>query len=36
VLHEHVVLLTIEVGDVPYVAAEQRAEVSHLGKGCTA
>jgi KUP system potassium uptake protein len=33
VLHEHVVLLTIEVGDVPYVAAEQRAEVGHLGKG---
>jgi KUP system potassium uptake protein len=33
VLHEHVVLLTIEVGDVPYVAGEQRAEVGHLGKG---
>ena len=33
VLHEHVVLLTIEVPDEPYVAAGQRAEVSHLGKG---
>jgi KUP system potassium uptake protein len=33
VLHEHVVLLTIEVADEPYVAPEQRAEVSHLGKG---
>ena len=33
VLHEHVVLLTIEVGDEPYVAAAQRAEISHLGKG---
>ena len=33
VLHEHVVLLTIEVADEPYVAADQRAEVGHLGKG---
>ena len=33
VLHEHVVLLTIEVPDEPYVPADQRAEVSHLGKG---
>ena len=32
-LHEHVVLLTIEVTDEPYVSADQRAEVSHLGKG---
>ena len=32
-LHEHVVLLTIEVPDVPYVAADQRAQVVHLGKG---
>ena len=33
VLHEHVVLLTIEVTDEPYASADQRAEVSHLGKG---
>ena len=33
VLHEHVVLLTIEVTDEPYVSADQRAEVGHLGKG---
>jgi KUP system potassium uptake protein len=33
VLHEHVVLLTIEVADEPYVSTDQRAEVSHLGKG---
>jgi len=33
VLHEHVVLLTIEVTDEPYVSADRRAEVSHLGKG---
>jgi KUP system potassium uptake protein len=33
VLHEHVVLLTIEIADEPYVAASQRAEVGHLGKG---
>jgi len=33
VLHEHVVLLTIEVGDEPYVAPDQRADVGHLGKG---
>ncbi|MBY0317464.1 MAG: potassium transporter Kup [Reyranella sp.] len=33
VLHEHVVLLTIEIGDVPYIAPDQRAEVRHLGKG---
>jgi KUP system potassium uptake protein len=33
VLHEHVVLLTIEVADVPYVPADQRADVGHLGKG---
>jgi KUP system potassium uptake protein len=33
VLHEHVVLLTIEVTDEPYVSTDQRAEVSHLGKG---
>jgi KUP system potassium uptake protein len=33
VLHEHVVLLTIEVPDVPSVAAEQRSQIIHLGKG---
>ncbi len=33
VLHEHVVLLTIEVTDEPYVSTNQRAEVGHLGKG---
>jgi len=31
VLHEHVVLLTVEVGNVPLVA--QRTELGHLGKG---
>ena len=33
VLHQHIVLLTIEITDVPYVAAGQRAEIGHLGKG---
>ena len=33
VLHEHVVLLTIEVPDEPYVAADARAQIVHLGKG---
>jgi KUP system potassium uptake protein len=33
VLHEHVVLLSIEVGDVPYVLSEGRSQVTHLGKG---
>ena len=33
VLHEHVVLLTIEVPDEPYVAPDQRANIVHLGKG---
>src|SRR5215468_10686281 len=33
VLHEHVVLLTIEVPDEPYVSPDQRATVTHLGKG---
>ena len=33
VLHEHVVLLTIEVADEPYISPERRAEVGHLGKG---
>ena len=33
VLHEHVVLLTIAVPDEPYVAADQRATIIHLGKG---
>jgi KUP system potassium uptake protein len=33
VLHEHVVLLTIEVLDVPYMPVDQRAQINHLGKG---
>ncbi len=33
VLHEHVVLLTIEVPDEPYVAPGTRAQIVHLGKG---
>jgi KUP system potassium uptake protein len=33
VLHEHVVLLTVEVPDEPYVAADQRSNIIHLGKG---
>jgi KUP system potassium uptake protein len=33
VLHEHVVLLTVQVPDVPYVPTEQRATIVHLGKG---
>ena len=33
VLHEHVVLLTVEVPDEPYVSRETRAQVEHLGKG---
>ncbi len=33
VFHEHVVLLTIAVEDVPYMTADQRTDVSHLGKG---
>lgn len=33
VLHEHVVLLTVEVPDEPFVPQEARARVAHLGKG---
>ena len=33
VLHEHVVLLTVEVPDVPFVSAENRSQIAHLGKG---
>jgi len=33
VLHEHVVLLTIEVPDEPFVAPGTRAQIVHLGKG---
>ncbi len=33
VLHEHVVLLTIEVPDEPFVSADARAQIAHLGKG---
>ncbi|HEY6981431.1 MAG TPA: potassium transporter Kup [Reyranella sp.] len=33
VLHEQVVLLTVEVPDEPYVPPNARAHVAHLGKG---
>src|SRR6266446_1762076 len=33
VFHEHVVLLTVEVPDEPFVPPNARAEVAHLGKG---
>jgi KUP system potassium uptake protein len=33
VLHEQVVLLTVEVPDEPYVPPNARAQVRHLGKG---
>ncbi|MBX9943596.1 MAG: KUP/HAK/KT family potassium transporter, partial [Reyranella sp.] len=33
VLHEHVVLLTVEVPDVPYVPADARGQIVPLGKG---
>jgi len=33
VLHQHVVLLTIEIADEPYVSADQRSDIAHLGKG---
>ena len=33
VLHEQVVLLTVEVPDEPYVPPNSRAHVAHLGKG---
>ncbi|WIM10662.1 MAG: Kup system potassium uptake protein [Enhydrobacter sp.] len=33
VLHEQVVLLTVEVPDEPYVPPNARAQVAHLGKG---
>jgi KUP system potassium uptake protein len=33
VLHEQVVLLTVEVPDEPYVPPNARAQVTHLGKG---
>ncbi len=33
VLHEHVVLLSIEVPDIPFVSSEGRSQVTHLGKG---
>src|SRR5216684_4793827 len=33
VLHEQVVLLTVQVRDEPYVPPNARAEVAHLGKG---
>ena len=33
VLHEHVVLLTIAVPDEPYVNPEDRAQITHFGKG---
>jgi KUP system potassium uptake protein len=33
VLHEQVVLLTVEVPDEPYVPPNARAQIRHLGKG---
>jgi KUP system potassium uptake protein len=33
VLHEHVVLLTVQVPEEPYVPPNARAQVTHLGKG---
>ena len=33
VLHQHVVLLTIDIADEPYVAPDSRADIGHLGKG---
>jgi len=33
VLHEQVVLLTVEVPDEPYVPPNARAQIAHLGKG---
>ena len=33
VLHEQVVLLTVQVPDEPYVPPNSRAQVTHLGKG---
>jgi KUP system potassium uptake protein len=33
VLHEHVVLVTVEVPDEPYVPPNTRAQIRHLGKG---
>ena len=36
VLHEHVVLLTVEVGDVPYVAAERAPRSAISARACTA
>jgi len=33
VLHEQVVLLTVQVPDEPYVPPNDRAQVTHLGKG---
>lgn len=33
VLHERVVLLTVQIEEVPHVAAEMRAEVSPVGEG---
>lgn len=32
-LHEHVVLLTVQVPDEPYVRSEDRARIGHFGKG---
>jgi KUP system potassium uptake protein len=33
VLHEHVVLVTVQVPDEPYVPPNTRAQIRHLGKG---
>lgn len=34
VLHDHVVFLTLQVADVPYVAAHERYKVEHLSASC--
>lgn len=33
VLHERVVVLTVQIGDVPYVGPEDRCEIQDLGQG---
>ena len=33
VLHERVILLTVKIADVPYVAEEQRVKIDDLGQG---
>ena len=33
VLHERVIILTVEISDVPYVDPEKRCEYSQIGEG---